>query len=408
MVRLVRSRCLLPLLRRAIFVRTALLTSGALSFPDGPPVGEQDGRLISAPVQWCGRRFFLVCAYLPSSDPPGQRVFIQSRLAALAARPGMHVWAGDFNFVVDPALDSTSGDGRGADVLTAAAFAASCPEMHDAFRTLHPSRRSFTFFSGGHASRLDRIMVSAPDLAVVQSCAVRPAAPSDHKMVVLRLAPGSAARRTGPGLPRARLHFLDCPGLREEMLAWLEQSAGGAPETPAALLAWWPSFKSALVARTNQLSRVARDRVIRAAYAEVDALQEAAAAFAEVEQGVPGAAARAASARSRAAVAAVQASQPLVRRTRHTWLRTGERPSPVVTSLVRPPAACRHIAALRRPDGSLSSDPAVMAQTVADYWRTVGTQQPPDPVAREAVLDALRAAARRCPPGAVAGAMTVS
>lgn len=140
-------------------------------------------------------------------------------------------------------------------------------------------------------------------------------------------------------------------------------------------------------------------------YAEADALQEAEAAFADVERGTPGAAAR-----SCAAAAALQASQPMAPRTRHSWLRNWERPSPVVTSLLRPPAACRRVAALRRPDGSLSSDPVVMAQSVADCWRAVCARQPPDLGARAAVLGALRAAPRRCPSGAAAalGAAAVS
>ncbi|PNH05834.1 Retrovirus-related Pol polyprotein LINE-1 [Tetrabaena socialis] len=211
------------------------------------------------------------------------------------------------------------------------------------------------------------------------------------------MAASPAASPPGPGLRRVRLHFRDFPDLREELRTWVEAAAVAAPTTPAALLAWWPAFKRSLSISACNLSRVARERHLDAKAAEVAASQEADAAFAEVEAGDLAALPRAIRARSAAASAALRAAVGPARRTRHAWLRTGERPSPIITQQVRPPAACRLIPALRRPDGTATANPDEMPGVMAAFWQRICTAAATDPEARERVLAALRGAPCRCP-----------
>ena len=96
------------------------MASGALSFPGPAPAltVSPDGRLLHLPVLWGGHAFTLLTAYLPASLAAAQRAFIHQSLRPVAALPGHHIWAADFNFVVDPALDCLAAAGRPARAVT--------------------------------------------------------------------------------------------------------------------------------------------------------------------------------------------------------------------------------------------------------------------------------------------------
>ncbi|PNH10273.1 Transposon TX1 uncharacterized protein [Tetrabaena socialis] len=380
----------------AIFIRSALFTSGVLQLrADTPaPAAATAGRLLHLPVAWGGHDFTLACAYLPSGNFPAQRAFILAHLAPLAAAPGAHVWAADFNFVTDPTLDGTSA--RPPDAATARCFVEACPGLADAFRALHPTRRAFSFICPISASRLDRILISTATLPSVLSCAIVAGHPADHRLVCAGLAATPAASPPGPGLHRVRLHLLDFADLRERLRAWIETAVAAAPTDPSALLDWWPAFKRSLSISAGPLSQVARGRHVDAAAAEKAANSAADAAFAAVEEGDVAALPHAARARSAAAAAAVKATVGAARHTRHAWLRTGERPSPVITWQARPPAAWRLIPALRRPDGTSTADPSKMPGIMVAFWQRVCTAAATDPAARRvaAVEDTLGRVAR--------------
>ncbi|PNH08850.1 hypothetical protein TSOC_004573 [Tetrabaena socialis] len=254
-------------------------------------------------------------------------------------------------------------------------------------RVAHPSPR---------ASRLDRILISTATLPSVLSWAIVAGHPADHRLVCASLAATPAASTPGPGLRRVRLHFLDFADLRERLRAWIETAVAAAPADPSALLDWWPAFKRSVSISACRLSQIARGRHVDAAAAEKAANLAADEAFAAVEEGDAAALPRAARARSAAAAAAVKATVGAARRTRHAWLRTGERPSPVITRQVRPPAACRLIPALRRPDGTSTADPSKMPGIMMAFWQRVCTAAATDPAARRvaAVEDTLGRVAR--------------
>ncbi|KAG1659472.1 hypothetical protein FOA52_005498 [Chlamydomonas sp. UWO 241] len=241
---------------------------------------------------------------------------------------------------------------------------------------------------------------------------VSPLGCSDHRPVVLHLIP-AAPEKVGPGLHRLRVRFLDDPALREEFAAWLATEEVAAPAADADLLDWWPSFKRQLSCEAARLSTVraapaaAAATALRAAAAELrDAMDAAARARGATE---PAALARVLAA-SAAHSATLRSTALLAeQRARYMWLRDGERPSPLLSKLMRPPKASRQVGALRARGGGLTTDGYVMAGTMARLFSGISAALPPDPQALDAVLAAVRSQTRIQPELATAaGAPDVS
>ena len=386
----------------AILIRSCLLQQGLVTFPGGAaaPVvadGAWVGRGVSLPVLWGGHAFVLTSAYFPLEGPQ-QRDFIQQWVGPVASTAGDHVVAADFNFVGNVALDTASGLARPGDPASAAALAAACPGLVDVLRLRHPARRVCTHVHRHGATRLDRILCSGGLVPQVLDCGVAAGAPADHRLVSVTLAASPETVPPARGLPKARLGFWDFEDLDGVFREWLQDAVAARPAAPAELLPWWPALKRAAALAANRLSREAVTRRVAASQQEAVALAEEAAAVAAVEAGgdVQAAAAQAVRARCVAAAAAVDAAAGAARTTRHQWLRGGEKPCPLLTRLLRPADGARTIAHLKQPDGSITSDPAVMGQVMARYWRDVSAVPPPAPEARAQVLGALQQPARCC------------
>jgi exonuclease III len=394
----------------AILVRSSLAEQ--LTATETVEARSDDGRLVQLPLEWGGHSFNLVCAYLPSGSAAGQRNFIQHQLAPLARNGKHNIICADFNFVMQPQLDCTNPDARSADSVTANQLASAYPGLVDVFRQLHPALRSYTYFyrtrNIAGASRLDRIMASAAISENITSCRVENGAPSDHRMVICRLAPSTSAavqQQPGKGLRRCKLYFMDHGDLRQRFTDWIDENATTMPSNPTAIIDWWPLFKSAMVTTIYRLNKESIRRHHAATEQLTQANIAAAQAFAAVEraatrgQQVHDLAQNAVSARTAAAHAAVEASVSTERRTRHTWLRMGEQPNPVMTKLLRPPATSRRIHALKCGNGATTSDPVKLAQEMITFWSGISNTATTNSEARATVLQALRAAGRRCPPG---------
>jgi hypothetical protein len=194
-------------------------------------------------------------------------------------------------------------------------------------------------------------------------------------------------------MKRCRLHFYDWEDLRGQLDEWLQQQAEMAPESPSELLDWWPRFKWALVVSLDRLNSEARNRAVGCSDEQAEAahnydtlLEQHVAA---IQHGSPGLAEQVVDAKRKESKAALRAAVGAARKTRHDWLRTGERPSPVITRILRPPASSRHIPALRRPNGSATAVPQEMAKIMAAFWADISKKGPTDTAARAQVLDAL-------------------
>ena len=358
-----------------------------------------DGRLLSMRCRWAGHDFQLVNCYLPSGDPAGQRQYIDSRLQPLLAGSAVPVMlAGDWNFTADwrqDRLGATVGATNHQDEGTAHCFASLPSVLVDAYRLRHPQRRCFTYHGpagaeGRSASRLDRIYVS-PELAPrIFRCLASPFTVSDHRPVLLHLLPITPVDR-GRGMRRTRMDFWADEQRRQSWLAWLRNKIGDAPEDAQTLLAWWPGFKRELSRFTWSLNQASRPQqtISEEELAAQHALQEATARVDSAD--APAHAIEAVlEARRRfiLASAADSGHQELLRR--FSWLRSGERPSPILTQLVRPPKGSREVAALRCISGGLVTDGRRMAGLMAEAFAAFSVDPAPAPSATAEVLAAVR------------------
>ncbi|KAG1664908.1 hypothetical protein FOA52_006254 [Chlamydomonas sp. UWO 241] len=402
----------------AIAIRSDLIDSGRLKVV-GHPSAVVDGRLLSLKVEWRGHSLTLASAYLPSGDDKGQRAFITERIAPLAAGArGRLVMGGDFNFTPDPrGLDRRRRAGgahlsRASECVTASMMADVCRagDLVDVFRARHPHRRAFTYYSAAGnaaASRLDRFYAPEALLPHVLQCQaeVSPPSCSDHRPLMLHLSP-AAPEKVGPGLRRLRVRFLDDHALRQEFAVWLEAEEDVAPAANANLLDWWPGFKLRL---TREAARLSTMRAARAAAAAAE-LRDAMDVGARARGAAEPAALAWVLAASAAHSAALHSTALLAeQRARYMWLRDGERPSPLLSKLMRPPKASRQVGALRARGGGLTTDGHAMASTMARFFAGISTALPPDPPALNAVLAAVRSQASIQPGlAAAAGAPSAS
>ena len=360
---------------------------------------DADGRLMTMRCRWAGHDFQLVNCYLPSGDPAGQRQYIESRLQPLLAAGSIPVMlAGDWNFTPDWRRDRIStaeGVTHHQDEGTAQCFASLPSVLIDAYRHRHPQRRSITYHGPAGAdcrtaSRLDRIYVS-PELAPrVFRCLASPFTVSDHLPVLLHLLPISPVDR-GRGMRRTRMDFWGDEWLQQDWLAWLRDKARDAPDDSQSLLAWWSGFKRDLSCFTRSLNQASRpqleiseeelaaQRALREATDQVDSADAPAHAIGAVLE---------ARRRFILASAADAGHQELLRR--FSWLRSGERPSRILTQLIRPPKGSREMAALRCISGGLVTDGRRMACMMADAFAAFSIDPPPAPAASAEVLAAVR------------------
>ena len=394
-----------------ILVRSDLLSSKAaiVHHTINQRANNCPARCMTVRLRWCGHKIYLVNAYLPSGDQAKARKFItDTLLPVLRDCPAGHVpvLCGDFNFTEAPDLDRTATciAPRYQELATANLWRPVLEELQlqDAYRTLHPDNRCYTYFStivpGAH-SRLDRFYTTPATLQYTESCTIDGhAAISDHKPVVLHLRPAAPSSQ-GPGIRRLRLGPLSTAEGKQALRELLQQLAADRPQDPhdhAAWLNWWPGFKQLLVQRVGRLAREHAAKVRAASAARVAAQQQLDQALETLQRASP--AQRPAAIQQAAAARAVLAqhvraeAMPQYRATRKQWLHRNERPSPLLSKVFKPPAKAGQIPALRAPNGGgLITHGPELAQRAVQFFADISAARPHDPAAAQAVLETIQA-----------------
>ena len=394
----------------AVLIRTDLLQRAKIvTVPDRlTPRDPPPGRGACVSLRWEGHTVHIANIYLHTGAYQRdrrdmiQRVLEPIAAAAMGADDEALIWAGDFNFVEAPLVDSTAGeDGRRGDRPVAQDFRQGCGYLADTYRCLHPQRRDFSHWYHAPrpgASRLDRIYVSQPLLPFLISAAVVADTPSDHRLATVAILPRTPQAK-GPGIPRVRTRFLAYRDLREELQEWTEHQCGMRPEEDAGILAWWPPFKRRLAAKVESLNRAAVRRRTHSGHRGQQAIQAAQQAqeAADANPG-PQTLRGMVDAQTEVIEALREDGAVMAREARVMWLREGERPNKRLTAMVRPPQAATSVVALQAPSGRLVTLASKIPDVVADYWQEVC--KPPEGMtltAREQVLEALRARANKIP-----------
>lgn len=384
----------------AVLVRRSLLRTHQLVVHADQVWRSANGRLLAVPMDWGGHKLCVASVYLHSGDDTAKRNFMRKDMQDLVACMGsrVHVWCGDWNFVhgcITVERRSLQADLQAQvsshhDVGTARVFSAQFPNMVDVFRHLHAHARSFTHVTPTSAARLDRIYVSEQVLPCLAQCCTSGATVSDHRLVMMAL----TARQPcefGPGLPRVRMHFWQHAHLRSAFTTWLVEQLGLAPEGGLALITWWLDFKGRMARYLQRLNVQARECVLQLQHNAAAARDALDAAREDLNAGVDGALAAAVQAHQQYAAATKAAQAGAVLKARKDWLHVGERPSPVMTAMLRPPQGARAIPALRTEAGVLVNGPRRLPNVMVRYWARVSAASDPPgrAAAQHDVLDAM-------------------
>ena len=400
----------------AICFRRAALARRGLQW-DGSATPGHNGSSIAASLRWAGHTIRILNVHFPSISTD-QKEFIRTCVAnsmSNLARGEQLLVGGDFNFVLDSALDrfQQPGDQRPRPPDPTAAYWTECvPSLVDVLRAKWPRRHQFTWFSPSSlqrsASRIDRFYVT-PEIASF----VRPMRPttctpnrrpvfrlsadadhvSDHAMVGVTLSARAPVQggqsRTGTG--RVRLRFEECETLKQDFRHRLALLIGALPTDGVRLIQAWPKFKQDLAQLVRYMNglvgRVTRDDTRDRFVAIMHRSQAGdAAALAELPQ-----------ARRRL----VQADQLSIANTstleRRQWLHDGERPGPLLSAQLQTPRGALEFAAGRIQIRGLATDPRQLAGIMASHLAGIAQAQPCDEGAQAEVLQCIEPTRRLIP-----------
>jgi exonuclease III len=395
----------------AVLVDRAMVHAGRITgLPqDGDVARHDNGRLMKLPLCWGGHRLQMLNCYIPNVATDAKRFILDVLVPQLVETGGMQpVLLGDFNFVADVVLDRVRRQGTiaAAEARPTASDLGCKPlfqqyvldHMADAFRHLHPQRRSMSWFGAPGAARLDRIYVANTLLAHISAAHIAPTmgAFTDHNPAVVHvtMAPGAAVQgRTPPRTARRlrlRAWFWECAVLRLQYEQWLEAEVASAPAEDAALLQWWPEFKSKWAAMIRSLNRERQqqayppEELCTRREAARGALDQALAAF---EAGEPNAYQQVLAAKREwaAAVAALQ-QHARVHGLPVRWLHSNERPSHALTKALTPPQHAMVVPALRHPNGNLLGPGKGQADVLVRHYAEISKHVDPVPQALQSVL----------------------
>lgn len=116
--------------------------------------------------------------------------FVQTLEMLESFATGMLIVGGDFNLALNPLLDTSSGSSKiSYKALRVIKKSLHKLSLHDAWRTLHPNSKDFTFYSAPHNtySRLDYLLISQKGLDTLLDASVEPMVISDHNPITLSL-----------------------------------------------------------------------------------------------------------------------------------------------------------------------------------------------------------------------------
>ncbi|CAI5464307.1 unnamed protein product [Closterium sp. Yama58-4] len=191
-------------------------------------VKHASGRLISVDLKWKELVLRLVAVYLPAQAGI-RNIFLRDCffpfLDGLPAATHTMLM-GDFNLVEDPELDKTSKLGSMAENQRLLNGCAGL-DLHDAFRTLHPVKKEFTFYSRSArvSSRIDRALVSASMLGCIGGAfhTSIPKGITDHWFAISVKLTSSEGNAKGPGLWRLPAKIAKSQGVRNIAQAITQQ-----------------------------------------------------------------------------------------------------------------------------------------------------------------------------------------
>uniref|UniRef100_A0A3B4Z9Q3 exodeoxyribonuclease III n=1 Tax=Stegastes partitus TaxID=144197 RepID=A0A3B4Z9Q3_9TELE len=228
-----------------------ILVSKQLQFKCIRQIKDNSGRVIIVLAEIQSQKLILANIYAPNLDD--QHFFVDLERKLQTAGNHTVVLGGDFNLLMDPALDHSGAVLRNVP-KAAVTLQRICKSLGliDIWRIMNPSGRDYTFFSPVHKtySRIDFFLISKALTSSAVNCEIGNILISDHAWVSLDLLPQSERRKSY----RWRLNssLLQDP----VNVAWLRTEINNYLEIN------WKSVSSAGVA-WEALKAVIRGRIIQ-------------------------------------------------------------------------------------------------------------------------------------------------
>ena len=339
---------------------------------------DTSGRLISCDFSLRDVLFRVVCIYAPNRNPDRDSFLDEISESMDPAVPT--ILAGDFNTVLDRALDrqgSTASDtSRESSAALARLFREAC--CLDIWRYLHPSARGFTWSraDGLVSSRIDLFACPYVWVAAASSCDIIPCPFSAHCALALSVDP------PGPGLWKFNSSVLQdadyCLNIKNFWIEWRLRK-----HDFSSLAKWWDAGKSKIkgltishCVRRSQKSSLSRNLLSRLANHLKERLDSGMTSCLGPYQSVLG----------RLAQMDLEAARGAQVRSRIKWVEEGEVSSAFFCRLEKKKSRDRWVSALRLPDGSVVSDPADLCSSFSDFYFSLYSASETDASAQETLL----------------------
>uniref|UniRef100_H2ZXV1 exodeoxyribonuclease III n=1 Tax=Latimeria chalumnae TaxID=7897 RepID=H2ZXV1_LATCH len=201
-------------------------------------ISYKEGRYLAIRGSLYHQDYTIVNVYAPSSY---QAPFIaEITKVILKWQGGYIVVGGDFNAVIEVARDRSSKP-LAWDEKNSRALRSLCKEggLYDAWRTLNPNARDYTFYSAVHKSyaRLNTFLISHSMIMNLLECKIGSFTLSDHTPVILAFLPKPDLIKTNNTLLRDT-NFIEM--MQREIKEFFQNNLGSV----AAMTTVWDAFKA--------------------------------------------------------------------------------------------------------------------------------------------------------------------
>ena len=150
---------------------------------------DSDGNIIAVAIIYEEKKILLECLYGPNNDTPefyNDLVFKK----IVDWNPDFSIFAGDFNVVLDPSIDTKNYQHvNNPNAMQALKDQIQQYNLIDIWRELYPDKRTYTWqkYNENKQSRLDFFLISSSLIPFVQSAGIFPSFCSDHSSIELEI-----------------------------------------------------------------------------------------------------------------------------------------------------------------------------------------------------------------------------
>jgi exonuclease III len=163
---------------------------------------DDNGRILIIKIKINNEIFILCNTYSPTKDHRAEQIkFIKEFKNYISKYENLNiVIGGDFNIYLNPKLDKSDKMSNKNDnpvYRDEIAALLETMELNDAWRTLYPTTRRYTWHSRGKSSRLDYFFISEHLLNILQYYRILPGIHSDHSILIINLQTEFSTRGRG-------------------------------------------------------------------------------------------------------------------------------------------------------------------------------------------------------------------